>query len=151
MKTPQPPNQPHSKAPAIYDFGEFQHHASLATHLHDTKQTNALQQLNDYFTASCATQNYIELANTLAVLQRLREGRTDQAYQLLEGLLNSHLIGFVSSYRQLPASVRANQLGITMLQHTRDYRAKFPFKEGNAIIDEAVAEAFKVLDERKAT
>ncbi|HEY1170395.1 MAG TPA: hypothetical protein VGH19_03405 [Verrucomicrobiae bacterium] len=137
------------KDPKSYDFGDNQHYASLATHLHDTKQPDALQQLHDYTTASNAARYYLELANTLAVLQRLREGRTEQAYKLLEGRLDSHLLSFVSNYRQLPASVRANQPGMTMLQHTKDYRAKFPYKEDHPIIDEAVANAFKFLDEQK--
>ena len=82
---------------------------------------------------------------TLAILQRLRDGRTNEAYELLEGRLNTDIIGFVASYRQLLASVR-DQPGLKVLGQARGYRAKFPFKHRYPSVDEGVADAFKILD-----
>ena len=99
-------------------------------------------------TASHTLQHYSDLGVTLAILQRLRDGRTNQAYELLEGRLSTDVIGFVGSYRDLPASVR-DQPGLKVLGQARDYRAKFPFKERYPSVDERVADGFKILDEKK--
>src|SRR4051794_5292978 len=143
----QPSNQPSSKEPASYDFGAMQQLASFVSYLQDTKQTNVLQRFNDYSTASLASQHYADLSVTLAILQRLRDGRTNQALELLEGRLDSDIFGFVGSYRQLPASVR-DQPGLKLLGQTRDYRTKFPFKHRYPNVDKGVADAFKILDEK---
>jgi hypothetical protein len=115
-------------------------------HLQDTKQTNLLQEFGDYSNASLASRQCAELGVTLAILQRLREGRTNEAYELLEGRLNTDIIGLVSCYRELPASLRA-QGSLKVLGYARDYRAKFPFKHRYPDVDDAVAEAFKSLNE----
>jgi hypothetical protein len=141
----QPSNQPAAKEPASYDFGTMKQLESFVLFLHNTGQTNILQRFNDYSTASRALQNSADLSVTLAVLQRLRDGRTNQAYELLEGRLDSDIIGFVSSYRLLPASAR-EQPGLVILGEARDYRAKFPFRHRYPNVDAGVADAFKVLD-----
>src|SRR5262245_6280596 len=143
----QPSSQTPRKEPTSYDFGALQKLTSLVTYLRDTKQTNTLQRFNDYTTASLASQHYADLGMTLAILQRLRDGRTNQAYELLEGRLNTDIIGFVASYRELPASAR-DQPGLKALGQARDYRAKFAFKHRYPNVDEAVADAFKILEEK---
>ncbi len=145
--TAQPSNQPPTKEPASYDFGALQQLASFVTYLQDTKQTNILQRFNDYSNASLASQHYSDLGVTLAILQRLRDGRTNQACELLEGRLDTDIIGFVASYRELPASAR-EQPGLKVLGWARDYRAKYPFKFRYPNVDEGVADAFKILDEK---
>ncbi len=144
----QSPNQPPAKEPANYDFGTLQQLTSFVTYLQDAKQTNLLQRFNDYSNASMASQRYSDLGVTLAILQRLRDGRTNQAYELLEGRLDTDIIGFVASYRELPASAR-EQPGLKVLGWARDYRAKYPFKHRYPNVDAGVADAFKILDEKK--
>jgi hypothetical protein len=143
----QPATPPPSKEPASYDFGTMEQLASFVTYLQDTKQTNTLQRFNDYLNASLASHHYVDLGMNLIILQRLRDGRTNLAYELLEGRLDSDIVAFVDSYRQLPVSAQA-QPGLKMLKQARDYRAKFPFKEKLPIIDEGVENAFKILDEK---
>jgi hypothetical protein len=143
----QPSNQPPAKEPASYDFGALQQLASFVTYLQDTKQTNILQRYHDLSTASFALQHYADLGMTLAILQRLRDGRTNQAYELLEGRLDTDLIGFVASYRELPASAR-EQPGLKVLGWAKDYRAKYPFKHRYPNVNEGVADAFKILEEK---
>lgn len=144
----QPSSQTPRKDPASYDFGALEQFRSFVTYLQDTKQTNTLERFNDYATASLASQHYADLGVTLASLQRLRDGRTDQAYELLEGRQDTGIVGFVASYRQLPTSVR-DQPGLKILQQARDYRVRFPFKHRYPSVDEGVADAFKILDEKQ--
>lgn len=138
-------DQPPTKGPGSYDFGALQQLSSFVTYLQDTKQTNILQKYHDLSTASLASRHYADLGVTLAVLQRFRDGRTNQAYELLEGQLDSDIIGFVASYRELPASAR-EQPGLKVLGWARDYRAKHPFKHRYPNVDDGVADAFKILD-----
>src|SRR5664279_2624532 len=51
---------------------------SLFSYLQDTKQTNALQQINDYLFSSAALQKSADLSETVTILQYLRDGRTNE-------------------------------------------------------------------------
>jgi len=143
----QSPQQQPAKEPASYDFGALQQLESFVSYLQDTKQTNILQRYNDLSNASIASQHYADLGVTLAILQRLRDGRTNQAYELLEGRVDTDIIGLVASYRELPASLR-DQTSLKVLGYAKDYRAKFPFKHRYQNVDDGVADAFKILDEK---
>ena len=143
----QSQNQSHVKEPASYDFGALQQLESFVTYLQETKQTNTLQRFNDYMNASLASRHYADLGMTLGILQRLRDGRTNTAYDLLEGQLDTAIIGFVNSYRELPPSAQKNS-GLKVLQQASDYRAKFPFTHPYAEVDTAVAAAFNILGEK---
>jgi hypothetical protein len=143
----QPSNQRPNKEPTSYDFGTLQQFESFVTYLQDTKQTNTLQRFYDYSNASLASRDNADLGEMLVILRGLREGRTNQAYELLEGRLNVDIIGFVASYRDLPVSVR-DQPGLKVLGLARDYRTKFPFKHRYQNLDEGVANSFKILDEK---
>jgi hypothetical protein len=134
---PQP-----AKEPVSYDFGALQQLTSFLTYLQDTKQTNTLQRFNDYSNASLASQHYADLGVTLTILRELREGRTNQALDLLEGNLDAGIVGFATSYRELPASVR-DQTSLKVFSMARDYRAKYP---SPLHMDDDIAGAFKILD-----
>jgi hypothetical protein len=122
---------------------------SFVTYLQETKQTNVLERFNNYMNTSLATQQSADLGLTLAILQRLRDGRTNSAMELLEGRLNSDITGFVAVYRELPTSLR-EKMSLKPLAYAREYRVKFPFKHKYPIVDEGVVEALKVLDEKPA-
>lgn len=141
---PQSSYQPPSKSPTSYDFGASQQLVSFLVYLHDTKQTNTLQRFNDYSNASIALREYADLGVTLAILKLVRDGRTNQAYEVLEGNLNADIVGFAASYNELPASLR-DQTDLKILEGARDYRAKYPSPSHSQTEDEAVADAFKIL------
>jgi hypothetical protein len=143
----QPSNQQLAKEPTNYDFGALQQLASFVTYLQDNKQTNILQRFNNYSNASLASRYDADLGVTLHILRDLREGRTNHAYETLEGQLDVDIIGLVASYRELPASAR-EQPGLKVLGWTRDYRAKYPFKHRYPSVDDGVADAFKVLENK---
>jgi hypothetical protein len=140
--------QPPPQKQTTYDFGALEQLASFVSYLQDTKQTNTIQRFNSYSNASLASRHYADLGVTLNILQRLRDGRTNQAYELLEGQLDVAIIGFVTSYHELPVAARQQPEQLKMLQQARDYRARFPFKHRYASVDDAVAGAFTVLHEK---
>lgn len=143
----QPSNQPSGKESTTYDFGAMQQLESFVAYLQDTKQTNSLQRFNDYSNASLASRHMADLGVTVIILQRLRDGRTNQACELLEGGLDSHIVAFAASYRELPASLR-KQGNLKPLAMAKEYRAKHPPQNHSQIGDAAVADAFKLLDEK---
>jgi hypothetical protein len=145
----QPSPQPSSKEPTIDDYIALHQLESFVSYLQDTKQTNTLQRFNDFVNASDASRNYADLGETLAVLQRLREGHTNQAYELLEGQVDVDIVGLVASYREMPPKLR-EQTSLKVLGYARDYRTKFPFKHRYPNVDEGVADAFKILDDNPA-
>ena len=85
--------QSSSQKPKAYDFGALHQLESFVTHLQETRQTNNLQQFGDYLNASLASRDSADLGMTLAVLQSFREGRTNDAYRLLEGRLDTYIVG----------------------------------------------------------
>ena len=141
----RPSNQPSANEPPRCDFGAPGQLESLVAYLQDTKQTNILNRFYDYSNASIALQRYSDLGMTWAVLQKLREGRTNEAYALLEGRLDADIIGFVPSYRELPSSAREKS-NLVVLERAREYRAKYSFKTRYPESDEYVARAFRALD-----
>lgn len=82
---------------------------------------------------------------TAAILQRLRAGRTNEAYELLEGRLDSDVISFAASYRELPKPLQ-EQGSLNVLGYAKEYRARNPFKHRYRNVDDGVANAFKILD-----
>src|SRR5258707_14953285 len=78
---------------------------SFVSYLQDTKQTNTLQRFYDYSNSLIVSEKSADLGVTLAILQRLRDGRTNEAFELLEGRVNTDISSFVGSYRELPASL----------------------------------------------
>lgn len=138
-----------AKEPAIDNGLALHQLESFVAYLQNTKQTNTLQRFYDYSNASMAQHNSADLGITLGTLQRLRDGRTNAAFELLEGKLDTDICGFVASYRELPHSLR-EKMSLKILQYARDYRAKFPFKNRYANGVDWVADAFKLLDEKAA-
>lgn len=143
----QPSNQASANEPTSYDFGALQQFGSFVTYLQDTKQTNTLNRFNDLENARLVSQKYADMGVTLAILQRLRDGRTNQAYELLEGNLDADIIGFAASYRELPDSLR-NQTSLKALGWARDYRVKYSSSNHSQIVDDGVADVFKILDNK---
>ncbi len=139
-----PPDEPKTD----YAFG-LRELESFVSYLQDTKQTNALRRFNDYSNATIVSQHSADLGVTFAILQRLRDGRTNEAIELLEGRVSTDIIGIVASYRELPASIR-EKISLKPLEHARDYRTKFPFKHRYPNVDAGLADALKILDERVA-
>ncbi len=145
--TAQPSQQLPGNQPSTYDFGALDQLAAFVAHLQETKQTNTLQRFTAFEAASLTSRQLADLGVTLAILQRLRDGRTNEAYELLEGRLDTDILGFVRGYRDLPPS-NQDQRSLNTLERARDYRAKHPFKHRYANVDEGVAEAFKLLDQK---
>jgi hypothetical protein len=147
--TAQPAPQQTGEKRDNYDFGAMDQLASFVSYLQETGQTNTLERFNRYLNSSLASRQYADLGTALVVLQRLRDGRTDQACNLLEISLNGDIVGFATSYRQLPTSLR-EQTSLKLLSWAKDYRAKYPFHDQSQIVNDGVTSAFKILDEQTA-
>jgi len=123
--------------------------ASLITYLQDTKQTNALKNLNNATFYSEALHHYGDLMITASILKIWREGQTNELSTFLEDHLDAEIVEFGYFYSDLPAPVR-EQMSLKGLKFARDYRAKYPFKSDNQNYDEEVSNTFKILDETSA-
>lgn len=119
----------------------------LVSYLETNKQTNALKLFYDHSNASIAQQNSADIGMTLHILMALREGRTNDAMELLEGKLDTDIIGFAASFKELPAPQR-EWLGLRSLTDARWYRTKFPHKHRYPNVDDGVAQAFELLDKK---
>ncbi|HZQ46467.1 MAG TPA: hypothetical protein VFC07_05605 [Verrucomicrobiae bacterium] len=145
----QPPRQPSSKKSATDDYVALHQLEPFVAYLQETKQTNILQRFGDYLNTTIVSEKSADLSWALHVLQGLRNGHTNDAFELLEGRVRTDIIFFAASYRELPAPLR-EKVSLKILGYARDYRAKFPFKSRFPNAGEGVAEAFKILDEKKA-
>jgi hypothetical protein len=122
---------------------------SLVNYLSDTKQTNALKQLNDCLSDSRALQHAANVSVTLSILKGLRNGRTNQTLQFLEWHLDMEIAMFGSEYDNLPASIQ-KQMDLRALQRARDYRARFPFMNPDPNLAEDASNTFTILDRKNS-
>ena len=120
---------------------------ALVSYLGTNKQTNALKLFYEYSNASIAQQHSADIGVTLHVLMALREGRTTNALELLEARLDTDVIGFAASYKELSGTQR-DRLDLHSLSEARWYRDKFLHTPRYPSADEDVTEALKILDEK---
>jgi len=132
---------------ATNDDVSLQIYESLVYHLSDTKQTNALRDLNVFLDDQRTRQDGADLAVTVAVLQALRDGKTNEMFRYFEDHLDSQVGLFGSGYSLLPVALQKQQ-SLKPLRQARDYRTKFPHENTNRISREAVTNAFEILDDR---
>lgn len=143
----QPSQRPSSKESAPDNYVGLHQLESFVGYLQDTKQTNTLQRFNDYANATIVSQSSADLGVRLHILYELRRGRTNEAVRMLELQMRSDVVGFAASYRELPVGVR-EKVGLTAFKEARDYCRKYPPKSGQPDLDEILANAFKLLDEK---
>lgn len=121
----------------------------LVTHLHETKQTNTLRLFNDYSNALQAQRSAGDVGVTLRILMGLRDGRTNEAIDILERRLTSDVVTCIATYTELSPALR-EKFSLTILHHARDYCSKHQVKSNHSDVDEIVANAFKLLDEKRS-
>jgi hypothetical protein len=122
---------------------------ALVSYLETNKQTNALKLFNEFLNASIALEHSADIGMMLHILMGLHEGRTNDAMELLEGQLDTDIIFFAASYKELPQTQRES-LDLHSLTEAHWYRSKFPFKHRYHDVDDSVARAFELLDKKSA-
>ena len=136
-----------AKEVATNDDIALQEYESFVDYLDDTKQTNALKELNDFLNDERASQHDADLAVTVTVLEALREGKTNAILRFFENRLDTQIGLFGSEYSVLPTALQ-RQMNLKPLQQARDYRAKFPSTNPDFFSRQAVTNAFKLLDHK---
>jgi hypothetical protein len=116
---------------------------ALESYLEANHDTNALRLFDEYANASIATANAAELGLKLHALKALREGRTNDAINLLETSIDGNIMSFATSYKEMPKS-QQEWLGLSALSQARWYRDKYPRKDEHDI----VKKYFEILDEK---
>jgi len=116
---------------------------SLENYLHDTGQTNALKQLFDVLADDRTSEDGVDLALTVAVLQGLRDGKTNEMLKFFEHHLDAQISVFASEYRDLPGPLQ-KQMSLKPLQSAKDYRSKYPVTNPYPVWAEGVTNAFKL-------
>ena|SRR6266566_6451206 len=119
----------------------------LVAHLEAKKDTNAIEQLSDYQHALDGQQASAAIGtNIRLILQKLREGRTQEVIDWQESRLASDAITLYASYNQITPAVR-EKLSLESLGYVRDYFAKYPRTNQTAVQKEGLAKAFELLDQ----
>src|SRR5271170_6988343 len=114
-QTPKQASGEQPSADASIGLGQLE---SFVMYLQDTGQTNILQRFGEYLNASIVSKNSADLGTTVAILQRLRDGHTNNACELLELKMDGDIVGFAGSYRELPASLR-QQVSLKILGYAK--------------------------------
>jgi hypothetical protein len=117
-------------------------HNALVGHLEAAGQTNALELLRQYRCSYYADLASSELRDTVAALEHLRNGRANEAIQLLERHLDFYASIMCNSYGCLSPTNRA-RVKLESLEQARDYYAKFQQREGNADLERAMNEVLR--------
>ncbi|MEI8291019.1 MAG: hypothetical protein WCH99_16260 [Verrucomicrobiota bacterium] len=99
--------------------------------------TNTLAQVTSFIAARDVLTKTYEAGLAVALLHRLRSGRTNEVISVLETTLDGALTTLAFS----PQEIGPDQIKI--LQMAREYRAKYPRTPS-----EGAAKAFELLDKR---
>ena len=118
-------------------------HNALVGHLEATGQTNSIELLRQYRCSYGADLSSSELEETIAVLQYLRDGQTDQAIQRLEQRLSRYANLMCNSYGCLSPTNR-KRVRLESLEQARDYFAKFPTPAWGAEMEMGVNEILRL-------
>ena len=106
---------------------------ALVAQLQAAGQTNAVEQFREYRCAYGADSTSSELGYVVAALLDLRQGRTNQAIQVLEQRLIQCANMMCNSYGGLSATNR-ERVELERVEKALDYYAKFPPPEERAEI-----------------
>jgi hypothetical protein len=117
----------------------------IAANLEATKQKDNLKLLMGGLNEINALHDAADISVTTAVLQGLRDEKTNEVINYLEGHLDAEIIGFNSSYGWLNSSER-KEISLKSLQRAKDYRTKFPHNDSEFGKD--VTNTFRFLDEQ---
>jgi hypothetical protein len=110
---------------------------ALISNLSAQGQTNTLKQVTELLAASNALNDSRDASVAVAMLVRLRAGKTHEVIELLENSLDGALIGLGASPNEIgPVQRKA-------LEMAKQYRKAHPRAESAA-----VSQAFKLLDEK---
>ena len=123
-------------------------HNALVGHLEAAGQTNAIELFRQYRCSYGADLSSSKLGDTVAALQYLREGRTDEAIQLLEQHLSFYASIMCNSYGCLSPTNR-ERVRLESLERARDYYAKFPSPERGAGLEKAMNEVLRLSEKPK--
>jgi hypothetical protein len=93
----------------------------------------------------CLSAVKAQTQNAVGDLNWLRAGKTTNVVDLLEVNLDGDLIGLVG-FLHNPHELRGDVVSVKILQMAKEYRTRFPHKSGSSQVDEAVANAFHLLD-----
>lgn len=112
----------------------------LVSSLSKRGDTNSAMEVANLVTAMHTGRAVTDLATTVRILENLRSGRTNDAIQLLESRLDAAVMSFDD-----PSDTTRDQIYDPMLKMAKEYRSKYPFKEGVPEIDSVVERVFNSL------
>jgi hypothetical protein len=92
----------------------------------------------------------VKMAEELRVLERLRQGRTNDAIRILEDALDSSIVVLADHLRVCDEikGFKPTPQSRTTLQWAKEYRLKFPYKSGNSAMDDRVKHNLSYLDQK---
>jgi hypothetical protein len=123
----------------------LEEYESLMAYLHHTKQKNALKELDQFMFNHRTLQENVELAETVRVLNGLRDGQTNNMVKYYEGHLDAEAVLFSDEYSALPARLQ-KQISLKPLRAALEYRTKYPFNDVDPFWAGKITNAFKILD-----
>ena len=112
----------------------------LVSSLSKRGDTNSAMEVANLVSAMHTGRAVTDLATTVRILESLRSGRTNDAIQLLESRLDAAVMSFDD-----PADVQRDQIYDPVLKMAKEYRTKYPYKEGVPEIDSVVERVFESL------
>ena len=116
---------------------------AVESYLETNHDTNGLRLFNEYANASSALTCNADMGIKLHVLKELREGKTNDAINLLETTLDGDIFSFAENYRELPKA-QEDWFGLKILADAKGYRDRYPREDKYG----GVTKAFELLDEK---
>jgi hypothetical protein len=100
--------------------------------------------VNKFFVTTEAAQAGIDVS----VLNCIRKNDVTNAAELLETELDGSLIG-LSAYVESTPKAQRDQMDMKIIQRAKDYRSKFPHENSEPEINQAISNAFLLVETNK--
>jgi hypothetical protein len=131
-----------TKKSAVADFTAIERMERLFAELDASGQTNTITKVSDLISAMQMLETTHEASTTVALLEQLRLGHTNEAIAMLEKQLDGDLIGFGTKTNEI------HEAELNVLKKAKEYRTKYPHKAIFPYTDAALAQTFDLLDKK---
>ncbi len=140
--------QLHAGPPMTVEFKNirlktFEKNSSKRSSNHELKsetETVSVEDCQRAHTDLMTSHNLAGASTKVAILNRLRDGRIEEAIGVLESMLDGDLIMLYTMFQSNPER-KADEQATTVIKLVQEYRSKFPHKTNKPEIDSAVAKA----------
>jgi hypothetical protein len=126
----------------VADFTAIERMEKLVDELDANGQTNTIAKVSDLVSAMQMAETTHDASITVALLEQLRLGHTNEVISMLEKQLDIDLVGFTTQTNEI------HEAELNVIKRTKAYRTRYPHKPESPYTQATLSQAFDLLDKK---